>query len=125
MARYEHLPIYRTTYDLFIDVLQVTKTFSRDYRYTLGAHLHETAIKLLKQVYLINSARDKVDALKQMLLYIQEIGVLLRASKDLKIMAENRFFALLEKRDSLEKQTTGWLKSFEKNRAGIIPPECG
>ena len=112
MARYEHLPIYRTTYDLFIDVLQVTKTFSRDYRYTLGGNLHEIAIKLLKQVYIINSARDKVDALNQMLLYIQELGVLLRASHDLKIMAENRFFALIEKRDSLEKQATGWQKAL-------------
>ncbi len=118
MARYEHLPIYKTTYDLFLAVLQVTKTFPRDYRYTLGEHFHISAIKLLKQVYITNTARDKIESLKVLLNYIQELGVLIRAAHDLKIMGDNRFFELIQKRDSLEKQSTGWLKSFEHN-AGI------
>lgn len=121
MARYEHLPIYKTTYDLFIDVLQVTKTFPKDYRYTLGEHFHDSAIKLLKQVYITNSAKDKVESLKLLLCYIQELGVLIRAAHDLKILGDNRFFALIQKRDSLEKQSTGWLKSFE-NTARVCSP---
>ena len=80
MARYEHLPIYKTTYDLFIDVLQVTKTFPKDYRYTLGEHFHHSAIKLLKQVYITNTAKDKAESLKLLLCYIQELGVLIRAA---------------------------------------------
>lgn len=121
MARYEHLPIYKTTYDLFIDVLQVTKTFPRDYRYTLGEHFHHSAIKLLKQVYITNTAKDKVESLKLMLAYIQELGVLIRAAHDLKILGDNRFFDLIQKRDSLEKQSTGWLKSFENNARVCSP----
>lgn len=121
MARYEHLPIYKTTYDLFINVLQVTKTFPRDYRYTLGEHIHLAAIKLLKQVYLTNTAKDKIESLKLLLCFVQELGVLIRAAHDLKIMADNRFFDLIQKRDSLERQTTGWLKSFE-GKAGVCPP---
>lgn len=121
MARYEHLPIYKTTYDLFIDVLQVTKTFPKDYRYTLGEHFHQSAIKLLKQVYITNTARDKVESLKLLLCYIQELGVLIRAAHDLKILGDTRFFSLIQKRDSLEKQSTGWLKSFE-NTAGVCSP---
>ena len=119
MARYEHLPIYKTTYDLFIDVLQVTKTFPKDYRYTLGEHFHHSAIKLLKQVYITNSAKDKAESLRLLLCYIQELGVLIRAAHDLKILGDNRFFTLIQKRDSLEKQSTGWLKSFE-NTARVL-----
>ncbi len=121
MARYEHLPIYKTTYDLFMDVLQVTKTFPKDYRYTLGEHFHLSAIKLLKQVYITNTAKDKGESLRLMLSYIQEIGVLIRAAHDLKILGDNRFYSLILKRDSLEKQSTGWLKAFE-NTAGVCSP---
>ena len=115
MARYEHLPIYKTSYDLFIDVLKLTKSFPKDYRYSLGEHFHDTVIKLLKQVYITNTAKDKVESLKLLLNFIQEIGVLIRASHDLKILSDSRFFTLIEKRDSLEKQATGWLKNCENN----------
>jgi len=121
MARYEHLPIYKTTYDLFLNVLQMTKSFPKDYRYTLGEHFHLTAIKLLKQVYLTNNAKDKVESLQLLLSYIQEMGVLIRAAHDLKILGDTRFFDLIQKRDSLEKQTTGWLKSFE-SKARVLSP---
>lgn len=118
MARYEHLPIYKAAYDLFIESLQITKTFPRDYRYTLGEHFHNTAIDLLKSVYKTNSVKNKSDSLKELLYFAQEMGILIRAAHDLKIMADNRFLAMIEKRDNIEKQATGWLKSFENN-AGI------
>ncbi len=119
MARYEHLPIYKASYDLFIESLQITKTFSRDYRYTFGGHFHNTAIEVLKLVYKINSVQDKPAAIKELLYKINEMGILIRAAHDLKIMADNRFLSLIEKRDCIEKQAQGWLKSFENNNAGI------
>ena len=118
MARYEHLPIYKAAYDLFIESLQITKTFPRDYRYTLGEQFHKTAVNLLKCVYRTNVAKNKTDSIKEIIYYAQEMGILIRASHDLKILADNRFLVLIEKRNSIEKQAAGWLKSFE-NSAGI------
>lgn len=118
MARYEHLPIYKAAYDLFIEALQVTKTFPRDYRYTLGEHFHSSAIELLKCVYKTNMSKNKTDLIKEIMYFAQELGVLIRAAHDLKIMSDNRFVSMIEKRDNIEKQATGWLKSFANN-AGI------
>ena len=41
MARYEHLPIYKTAMDLAVYVEQVMRNFSRYHKYTLGSDLRQ------------------------------------------------------------------------------------
>jgi hypothetical protein len=41
MARYEHLPIYKTAMDLTIYLEQVVRNFSRYHKYTLGSDLRQ------------------------------------------------------------------------------------
>lgn len=36
MAQYQHLPIYKATYDLLARVTQATAGFSKAYKYSLG-----------------------------------------------------------------------------------------
>ncbi len=111
MARYDHLPLYKITYDLLIQILETTKQFSKDYKYTLGQAMQMSTINLLKSIYRANSAKDKAEKIKIILDDIQEVGVLIRISKDIKIISENKFLDLIDKRDSIERQATGWLKS--------------
>jgi hypothetical protein len=35
MANYEHLPVFRTSYDLLVDLFKVTKLFEKEYKYTI------------------------------------------------------------------------------------------
>jgi hypothetical protein len=39
MARYDHLPIYRTAFDLAVQIEQIVRYFSRYHKYTLGVEL--------------------------------------------------------------------------------------
>ena len=39
----ENLPIYRVTYELLTKVMQYTKNFNKDYKFSLGKKLHVTA----------------------------------------------------------------------------------
>ena len=43
MARTEHLPLYKTAYDLCLYLEQVVRNFSRYHKYALGADLREGA----------------------------------------------------------------------------------
>ena len=43
MARTEHLPLYKTAYDLCLYFEQVVQSFSRYNKYTLGADLRDGA----------------------------------------------------------------------------------
>jgi len=36
MARYDHLPVYKISYELLILIFRITKDFSREYKYTIG-----------------------------------------------------------------------------------------
>ena len=49
MAQYQHLPIYRVTYELLQQITKVTKDFPRDYKHSLGAKLRKQFAGLLRK----------------------------------------------------------------------------
>ena len=59
MAQTEHLPIYKSTYDLCLYLEGVVHNFSRYHKYTLGADLRDGARRVLKLVVRANARRDK------------------------------------------------------------------
>ena len=52
MAQYQHLPIYKLTYDILLRIMQVTKDFPREYKYTLGQKLKDETTELIVLIYL-------------------------------------------------------------------------
>jgi hypothetical protein len=48
MARSEHLPIYKSSYDLCLYFEQVVRNFSRYHKYSLGSDLRDGARRVLK-----------------------------------------------------------------------------
>ena len=44
MAQYQHLPIYKQTYDILLRTMTATKDFPREYKYTLGQKIHAAYI---------------------------------------------------------------------------------
>ncbi len=59
MAQYEHLPIYKQTYDILLRTLTATKDFPREYKYTLGQKIKDELIEIVVLIYRANSARNK------------------------------------------------------------------
>ena len=55
MAQYQHLPIYKVTYELLQQITKVTKDFPRDYKHSLGAKLREEVVDLVVFIYKANS----------------------------------------------------------------------
>jgi hypothetical protein len=60
MAQYTHLPIYKTTYELLNLVTKKTKTFPRDFKYSLGDKIRNECIDLVVFIYKANSTKDKI-----------------------------------------------------------------
>ena len=59
MAQYQHLPIYKQTYDILLRTMAATKDFPREYKYTLGQKIKDELIELVVMIYRANSAADK------------------------------------------------------------------
>ena len=113
MAQYEHLPIYKTAYSLLIELMQATKDFPREFKYSLGEKIQINIVDLLVEIYKANSARDKKIFIEAVLEKIQFINLFLRISFDLKLIPINRYAAFIEKTASIAKQAQGWLQSLQ------------
>jgi len=88
MALFSELPVYKLGYDLLIAIYEITKLFTREYKYTLGEKLKNETLELLINIYKANKSRQTtrlqyIDTARQ---NIEVIRLLLRVTKDLKII---------------------------------------
>jgi hypothetical protein len=109
MAQYQHLPIYKVTYDLLSLVTKRTKEFPRDFKYSLGDKIRNECIDLVIFIYKANSTKDKVDYLNKILERVQVIELMLRLSKDLNLLNVKAFSEIIVLTDSISRQAQGWV----------------
>lgn len=115
MSRYQHLPIYRMTYELLQRVTVATKDFPREFKFTIGQKLQDEVIGLVVLIYKVNASAVKTDLIEVLLERIQVVELLIRLSQDLRIMTKKHYAALVEMTESLAKQAQGWRKSTLKS----------
>jgi hypothetical protein len=113
MAQYQHLPIYKQTYDILLRTMTATKDFPREYKYTLGQKIKDELIELVVMIYRANSAADKARHIESIV--GSAIQLMMRLSHDMKL-PRRHYAALSEMTDSLAKQAQGWLRSSGKGK---------
>jgi hypothetical protein len=114
VAQYQHLPIYKQTYDILLRTMVATKDFPREYKYTLGQKLKDELIELVVMIYRANSARDKSQHISEIMERIQAIHLIMRLSHDMRILSRRHYAALAQMTESLARQAQGW---FNVNNA--------
>ena len=118
MALYTELPVYKQGYDLLIMVYQRTKTFNREYKYTLGERLKNEVTDMLINIYKANKSKkdnrlSHVDMARQ---NVEVVRLLFRVCKDAKIIGMKGFVAINAKVEALSKQLAAW----HKYTAGVL-----
>jgi len=63
MARYDHLPVYKTAMDLAVYIETVVRGFSRYHKYTWGTDLRQQSRELVTVIIRANSQREKFPVL--------------------------------------------------------------
>ena len=113
MAQYQHLPIYKATYNLLRLVTQATSNFPRAYKYSLGDKLREEVVEMVVFVFKANSSRGAERAAQAALFLerLQVVELLMRLSKDLRLLSVKQFAEIVSMSDSLGRQAQGWIKS--------------
>jgi len=59
MARYEHLEIYKSAFDLTKSIEETVMKFPRYHKYTLGSELRTLSYKVIVLIIRVNNVRDK------------------------------------------------------------------
>ncbi|MBQ8168457.1 four helix bundle protein [bacterium] len=110
MAQYQHLSLYKTTYDLLLQLMHITKNYPREFKYSIGEKIQDYITEILLDIYRANGSKEKKPHLQNLLERVELLNVLLRVSFDLKILTVEKYANLIEKTTSISKQTNGWMK---------------
>ena len=114
MARHEHLPIYKQSYELLQQAVHVTKDFPREFKFTVGQRLRDEILQLLVLIYRANGRREKEPVIAEILENILVVELLIRLCHDMRSLPKKHYAALVLLTESLARQAEGWKKSATK-----------
>jgi len=112
MATYDHLPVYKASYDLLLELFKIGKNFSREYRYTVGEDIKHEVMRMMIGIYRANrSIEERRVHIGEARENLERVRLLLRILKDLKQVGLDRFVSVNEKVESVSKQLIAWERS--------------
>ncbi|ETR70919.1 MAG: hypothetical protein OMM_08462 [Candidatus Magnetoglobus multicellularis str. Araruama] len=92
MAKYEHLQIYRASFEYLIYYENIVKGFSIYHKYTHGSDLRDTGREIVKLIIRANNSRNKSPALEELRICLEESRLILRICKELKAFKNFKSF---------------------------------
>lgn len=111
MAQYQHLPIYKQTYDLLVRVTEITRGYPRDFK-PFASKLREQVMEVVLLIYRANSVRaERARLLEQIVELMQVIELSLRLSCDMRLITKVQFSSVVAMTDSVIRQASGWRKN--------------
>lgn len=101
MAQYKHLPIYKLTYELLQRVIEITKGFPRDLKFTLGQQIKNESIEMIVLIYKANSTTDRLQYIEALLERLQVVELILRLCHDMRLIPVKKYAAVVEQTASI------------------------
>ncbi|MFI1770378.1 four helix bundle protein, partial [Thalassobellus citreus] len=84
------LPVYRDTYKLVLEVFVSTKTFPKEYKYSLGRDMERDVLVLMRCIYRTNRSQEKTVFLNDFLDNFEILKLEIRVCVDLKLVSIKR-----------------------------------
>ncbi len=114
MTTYDNLPLYKTGYDLLLQVFDAIKKFEKQYKYTIWDKIKSEIIDLITSIYRANSSfEDRLKNIQKAREQVEVLKLYIRLCKDLKILQINKFADISLNVESLSKQLFSWEKSVK------------
>lgn len=108
------LEVYKKCYDLLISVFVAVKHYSREYKYNLGDRIKQEVLDVMLNIYRANVSENKSPYLQKGREHIEVLKLLIRLSKDLRLLSVAKYTELFGKTESISKQLLGWQKWYEQ-----------
>ena len=115
MVLYSELPVYRDTYNLLIEVYQVTNRFAHEYKYSLGQDMKRDALSLFRNLYRANKSNAKAEHLESFLNDFELLKLEMRLCVDLKLLPIKKMAQLSRIMDAVGRQVTAWRHKTNAN----------
>ena len=110
MALHTHLPIYKVAYNLLDTITDLAKNMPRDFKASIGGKLRDECVEIVVLIFRANCAQDKVPHLGLLIERLQVTKLLLRLSRDKRLISTGQYAQAIELTNSIGKQANGWRK---------------
>ncbi|MGA3211556.1 MAG: four helix bundle protein [Terriglobales bacterium] len=122
MARYDHLPIYKKSFDLLIWTENAVRNFSRYYKYSLGNDLRNSVREVLRTIVEANNTAERAAVLERLRIQLEDLMLLVRVAKEVKAFHNlNSYQYAAGEVLSLSRQNEGWLRSLGRKQPESRP----
>lgn len=107
------IPIFQKTYDLYKIFYQYLTNFPKKDRYTLGQRVENAILDLLEAITHAGqlSKTEKLPILKTASIKLDQVKILIRLCKDLKILDNKKYLLIESELQEIGKMLGGWIKS--------------
>lgn len=114
MANYTELNVYKATYTLLFEILSASKSFHRDFKYTIGENLKNELISAMMQIWRANSTYTKTNNINIAREAVEKCRLYLRLLYDLRQINLDNFTKWNTAIQNISKQLSGWDKSEQE-----------
>lgn len=108
--------IYLDANALLDHILDITPSFPRQYKYSIGTKMHELAVELIQDIaaaYMIRERETRIGYLVAFQVKFQTLKTLVRKAGEKKwINSKGRHAQIVELMDAIGKQCTAWKNSL-------------
>ncbi|MDD5016116.1 MAG: diversity-generating retroelement protein Avd [Atribacterota bacterium] len=114
MASHNDLVIFQKAYDLILWSYPVINQFPKIQRFVLGQQIENTLMGILKNMIRANKERgeERAAIIREISNSIDELFVLFRLAKDLRMVSVRRYGLTAEKINEVAKLLGGWQKKL-------------
>lgn len=110
MALHTDLEIHKMAYDLFDAIMDLVKQMPRDFKVPMGGKLRDECLEIITCIFRANSNRDKEPHLLALIERLQVIELMLRLSRDKRLIATSHYANAIKLTNSIGRQANGWRK---------------
>jgi len=111
MALHHQLPIYKVAYDLLDVSTDLAKNMPRDFKASIGGKISTECIEIMILIFRANVAREKTAHLDDLIERLQVAELLLRLSRDKRLISTGQYAKAIELTGAIGKQAGGWRRS--------------
>lgn len=108
MALFYELDVYKKCYSLLLLLYQHVANFSREYKYSLGDKLKAEVLEVMLSIYRANLTEDKSVHIQKGKEGVELLKILLRISRDLRLVSVTQYTELMHQTEDISKQLTAW-----------------
>jgi hypothetical protein len=105
------LPIYSVAYNLLDIVTDLVKNMPRSFKQSIGGKISQECVEIVVLIFRANCARDKAPHLGDLIERLQVAELLLRLSRDKRLISTTQYAKAVELTNSVGKQAGGWRRA--------------